>query len=179
MGFARRLVVGLAALVLAVMTVGFLLPDTVVMSRTVVITAPPESVFPYINSMRRSVDWSPLRLADPAVQVAFRGPESGVGSRLDWASEDFRLRSGSQRILVSDPPRHVRSTLAFAGLGSAMASFDLVPRGDATALTLGLEADMGNGPLARWAGLLLHKWIGANYARGLDELKALLEAGEG
>lgn len=175
MRFLGGVVVGLAVMVLVVLTVGFLLPREVVVSRTIVIAAPPEAVFEQVNSLQRGAEWSPWMDIDPEVQAEFSGPEEGVGSRLVWASDDPQVGSGSQEIIVSEPPRHVRSALDFGPMGTAETWFDLVPEGEGTSVTWGLQSDMGGSPLARWMGLMMRRWVGADYERGLVNLKGLLE----
>jgi hypothetical protein len=36
---------------------------------------------------------------------------------------------------------------------------------------------MGVNPVGRWMGLMMDRWVGADYERGLANLKALVEGG--
>ena len=49
-------------------------------------------VFDSLNSLRRFKAWNPLVLRDPRVQLNFSGPDSGVGARLDYVSQNEQRR---------------------------------------------------------------------------------------
>jgi hypothetical protein len=38
-----------------------------------------------------------------------------------------------------------------------------------------LDTDMGAGPIGRWMGLMMDKWVGGDYETGLQNLKSLVE----
>ena len=71
--------------------------------------------------------------------------------------------------------KRVVSALDFGDMGLAEASYDLSQEGDITTITWGLKADMGAGAMGRWMGLMMDDWVGADYERGLSNLKALIE----
>ena len=176
--FLGRLAVVLAGVALLLAVVAYVLPRHVSVSRSAVIDAPPAVVFPYLNSMQKFSEWSPWQELDPEMEQSFGGPESGVGNRMEWASANRNVGSGSQEITLSEPDNRVETALDFGDMGTAMASFDLVPEGDGTEVTWGLEADMGNNPVGRWMGLMMDRWVGADYEKGLERLTGLVE-GEG
>jgi len=172
-----RVIVVFAAILLVVLTIGYLLPGTVTVTRSIVVSAPPEAVFPLVNSLRRSAEWSPPRLRDPGVELTFSGPASGLGSRMDWVSDDPRVGRGSQRIVASDPPRFVRFALDQGRHGPAEAWFALRAEEGGTRINWALVADMGTSPVARLTGLWMARALGADYERGLARLKDLIEEG--
>jgi hypothetical protein len=51
----------------------------------------------------------------------------------------------------------------------------LSPEGDGTRVTWGLDSDMGNNPIGRWMGLMLDGFVGADYERGLEQLRQTVE----
>lgn len=164
------------ALILVVVAVGFFLPRQVHVERVVVIDAPPSDIFPYVNSLKAGADWSPWLGRDPQVQLDYSGPDAGVGARLDWASDQRDVGHGSQEITLSQADARVESALDFGDMGTAMAAFALVPQGEATEVTWSLDSDMGAGPVGRWMGLMMDKWVGGDYERGLSNLKILVES---
>ena len=177
MRIVGRVALGLLTLIVVLMGVAYLLPRNVEVTRSTNIDAPPEAVFPYVNSLQETARWSPWLDIDPEVAVTYSGPESGVGNRMEWTSSDPQVGSGSQEIVESEAPSHVRSDLDFGAMGTADAWFDLSPSASGTEVTWGLNADMGNAPLGRWMGLMMDNWVGADYERGLARLKELVEAG--
>jgi hypothetical protein len=112
---------------------------------------------------------------DPALKVTYEGPEAGVGNVMSWTSDLPEVGSGRQEITLSEPDRRVESALDFGGMGTALASFDLVPEGTGTRLTWGLKADMGMNPIGRYMGLMMDRWVGADYESGLSRLKGMVE----
>jgi len=170
----------LAVLVLAVFAGAYLLPREVAVTRQTVIAAQPEAVFPYVDSLKRMQAWSPWLERDPAASVVFEGPDTGVGARMTWASDNPQVGSGSQEIVESRPNEAVVTRLAFDGMGGAEAALLLAPSGETMSeVTWTLKADMGNSPMGRWMGLMMDRWVGADYEAGLAKLKALVEGGAG
>ncbi|MBS1269830.1 MAG: hypothetical protein MAG794_00782 [Gammaproteobacteria bacterium] len=52
MQFLKRFVLFILVLVLALIGIGYLLPDSAHVQRSIRIEAPPEAVFPYVNNFR-------------------------------------------------------------------------------------------------------------------------------
>jgi uncharacterized protein YndB with AHSA1/START domain len=175
MRIVGRLILVLLAVIVLLAAISFLLPREVRVTRSVTIDAPPEAVFPHVNSLQRFVEWSPWQGYDPAMAQTFSGPEAGVGNRMEWTSEDERVGSGSQEITVSVPNERVETALDFGGMGGT-ATLALAPVGAGTEVTWGLDSDMGMNPVGRFMGLMMDRWVGGDYERGLLQLKAQVEA---
>ncbi|CUH49857.1 SRPBCC family protein [Ruegeria atlantica] len=175
MRFIKRIFITLLVLILVLVGVSYLLPGKAVLSRSITINAPAGAIFPYVNSMQETEKWSPWLTRDPETQLSYSGPEAGVGNTLNWASEHPQVGTGSQEIVESVPDQTVITALDFGPMGSASASFDLTPEGEQTQVTWGFESDLGMNPMSRWMGLMMDKWVGGDYERGLTNLKALVE----
>jgi uncharacterized protein YndB with AHSA1/START domain len=169
-----RLVAGLVAIVIVLAAAAYLLPREVTVTREIVIAAPPEKIFPHLNSLQRAAEWSPWAGLDPTMQATWAGPEQGVGNRMEWSGSD--IGAGSQEIIASVPNRRVETALDFGGMGIATAWQVLRPEDAGTRVTWGLLVDMGNTPHGRYMGLMMDRWVGADYDAGLARLKALVEA---
>lgn len=170
-----RILAGLGLLVVALIAVSYLLPGKAEVSRSITIDAPAEAVFPYVNSMQETEQWSPWLHRDPDTQLAYSGPDSGVGNTLNWASDHPQVGTGSQVIVESIENQRVLTELDFGPMGTASAFFLLEPDGGATLVTWGFESDLGLNPMSRWMGLMMDNWVGGDYQRGLTNLKALVE----
>jgi hypothetical protein len=169
-----RLFGGIAALIALLVAVGFALPATVTVARATTINAPEAQIFPLLNSFRRFNEWSPWAETDPEAQYSFSGPESGVGARMDWTGE--AIGKGSQEILKSDPNREVDVALKFEGRSDATSRFLLAPSGAGTRVTWQFQTELGANPIDRWMGVMLERFIGADYERGLERLRILAES---
>lgn len=169
-----RLGVGIVLLAAVLVAVAFALPQHMSVARSTVINAPESDVFAYVNDLHKFKEWSPWAAGDPNMQYTFSGAEAGAGAHMDWKSEQFG--SGSQEILESRRNVFVKSRLDSDGMGTALFSYRLDPSGAGTRLTWSLDADMGNNPLMRWAGLVYARAVGADFEQGLQRLQKLVEA---
>ncbi|GAB5447295.1 SRPBCC family protein [Gymnodinialimonas sp.] len=175
MRLIRNILIGLVALAAVLAIVGMFLPRYVTVERDLVVNATPDAVYPHVSSLQAFTEWSPWGDIDPDMEVAFSGPEVGVGNVMEWTSEHPNVGNGRQEILEVAENESVRTALDFGDMGTAEAWWRLTPEGDATRVVWGLTADMGQGPVGRWFGLMMDGWVGADYERGLGRLQAIVE----
>jgi hypothetical protein len=169
----------LLILVLAVLFVGgaFLLPRDIEVARSTVISAPPEAIFPHVNDLKKTEAWSPWMGRDPAIKIAYSGPEAGIGNKMIWTSDHPEVGSGAQEIVASVKDQTVRTALDFGDMGTASAEFVLAAKDGGTELTWSFYTDAGMNPMMRWMGLMMDGWVGKDYEAGLANLKSLVEGG--
>jgi uncharacterized protein YndB with AHSA1/START domain len=173
--FIKWLLGIIAVLIAVIVAGGYLLPGEAVVQRQITINAPPEKVFALVNNFKSFNTWSPWAEIDPNTVYTFEGPETGVGQKMSWVSKDPNVGSGSQIITEVVENRRVASTLDFGDMGQARASLELAPVDGGTAVTWGFKSEL-NGIMQRWFGLMFDRWIGADYEKGLQKLKAVAEA---
>ncbi len=172
----KRILIVLALLATLIIGGGFLLPSSAHVERSSVINVPQMRVFDLVNSFERFNEWSPWADLDPKTQYTFSGPVSGVGASFAWTSDDASVGSGSQQIIESTPPTLIRVQLKFVGQSDAVSFYRLEPMETGTKVTWGFDAEFGNDVIGRWFGyLLFDRMIGADYEKGLQKLKAVLE----
>jgi carbon monoxide dehydrogenase subunit G len=164
----------LVTVVIIIVGGSFLLPSQATVTRSAEIAAPPDKVFAIVGDMRRFQEFSPWADLDPDIKYTFEGPESGVGQKMSWTSDNANVGSGSQTIIEYMPPTHVASELDLGQLGKAVASWDLQPSGTGTRAIWGFKSSL-EGIAERWFGLMYNSWIGADYEKGLARLKAAAE----
>ena len=175
MRLIKRIFVTLIGAILVLVGVSYLLPGKAIVSRSISIDAPASVIFPYVNSMKETEKWSPWLSRDPETKLTYSGPEAGVGNTLYWSSEHEQVGTGTQEIVESIENQAVKTALDFGPMGIASASFVLQPEGDQTQITWGFESNLGMNPMMRWTGLMMDKWVGGDYERGLENLKELVE----
>jgi len=173
----RMLVLIVAGLGVLFVGGAYLVPSKVKVERQTTIAAPTDKVFALVHSTQAATQWSPWTGRDPAIKLTFSGPETGVGNRMEWVSENPQVGSGSQEIIESVPNERVTSALDFGDMGQAVAAVILTADGDGTRVTWTLDTDMGMNPIARWMGLAMDGMVGKDYEAGLASLKALAEQG--
>ncbi|MES0873488.1 SRPBCC family protein [Sinimarinibacterium thermocellulolyticum] len=177
MRLLKWLLVTVAVLVLGLVGVGLFLPDEARLERSVVVDAPPATVYTALNGFRRFNEWSPWAGLDPDARYTDEGPPVGVGAKQSWNSEDPAVGSGSQQIVEVEPFERIRMRLAFAGFDSEnYASYTLARQGEGTRVTWGYESRFYGNLMARYFGLMLDRMLGPQYEQGLAKLKPLLES---
>lgn len=172
-----KILLGLLVVLVLVFFVGaYLLPDRVRVERSIEIQRPAASVFAVVNDLSRFNDWSPWHGLDPNAEYRSEGPDSGPGATLHWAGNDD-VGKGTLRIVDSEMPTRVATEVAFEGFPDpADGTFAIEPlSGGASRVTWAFETAL-SGPVARWFGLLMPKYIGADYEKGLSQLKVLIES---
>ena len=173
---------GLAAIIVIIIALGFVLPDKVHVEREAVINAPQEEVFALISDYEAWNSWSPWAEKDPDAEYSYSG--SGVGQKMVWKSDDPNVGNGSQEITRLESPSLVVTRLEFDGMGDANASFALSPAdGGATRIVWSFDTAMRDGfpiymkPMATYMGFFMDNWVGKDYEQGLANLKRVAEAG--
>jgi len=173
MKFLKRFTLLILLLALALFGIANVLPDSAHVERSVRIDAPPETVFPYLNNLRRFNEWA---VRDPDAEHTFHGPDAGVGAQMLWRSEDPDVGSGSTLIVESRPPHRVVNRLELPDLSNATAYFEVDETGDGgSRVTWGFDTEFRGNLVARYFGLMLERWVGTEYERGLEKLKQLVE----
>ncbi|MCC2655106.1 MAG: hypothetical protein K0Q76_214 [Panacagrimonas sp.] len=174
----RVLLIGIVVIVLCAIGVGFLLPQSARVERSIVIARPQATVFTVLDGFRHFRAWSPWAALDPSMTFTLDGPTTGVGARLRWSSRNGAIGEGSQEIVESKPYRLVGTRQQFSGTDREQrARFELEPQEDGagTRVSWVMDADFGGNPFDRWFGLMLDRMVGPDFERGLARLKSHVE----
>lgn len=175
MRWIKRILLTLVLLVVLLAGIGMLLPRNIEVARSIDINASPAEIFPHVNNLAATIPWSPWLVHDPDTKNTFNDIPEGVGAKMTWASEHPQVGSGTMEVITSTPNEHLQVALDFGDMGTASATWDFKPNGDMTTATWGMQTDMGAGPVGRWMGLMMDRWIGNDYEQGLKNLKELVE----
>lgn len=175
-----ELLISLAIVAALFLIVGVMLPDKRHLSHSVETNRKMTIVYDTLNSLRRFPAWNPLVLRDPAMQLKYSGPESGVGARLDYDSKEKGLRDGSWEITASEPNKSVSYALTTIEPGKdKRTQFKLKPTGRNNRnveITQTYDVDYGWNIIGRYAGLYVSSNIGEDMKMGLARLSNLLAA---
>jgi len=172
----RNLVVGLVILLVVLLVIAFMLPSNVQVSRSIVINSSPSNIFGVVDGFRQFDRWSPWAAKDPGMKVQISGALYGVGAHYEW-SGNKTVGSGSQEIIESTPYSEVKIRVLFGGFDQPnIAVFSLEPAAvQGTKVTWALHANLGANPIWRYFGLMMDRTVGADYKRGLADLKTFIE----
>lgn len=172
----KKLVLAAVVLVVLLAGIGMLLPRQVHVERSIVIDAPRATVFALVDGFKQFNKWSPWAALDPNAKYTREGPEFGVGAKQSWVGDPKTVGSGSQEVVELKPLELVKTRLDFGEKGPAIAQFALAPEASGTKVTWSLDSDMGAGPIGRYFGLMMDRWIGSDYEKGLAGLKTLAQS---
>lgn len=130
-----------------------------------------------MNAPKNSEKWSPWLERDRNADLKYDGPPAGVGAKLTWRSDVPEVGAGTSTITESKQDALVRVALTFEGHGDATAYFELTPSGGGTDIVWGFDVELSRNPIERYFGLMFDSMIGADYERGLANLKKVAESG--
>lgn len=178
----KKLLIFLLVLAGLFLAGGLLLPSEVHVERSVVIDRPAATVFSMVNGYRTFNQWSPWAGLDPDAEFVLQGPSTGVGARMEWSGDPALVGTGWQEITSSTPYERVETHLDFGPQGRADSYFDIQADPAGTLVTWGFDTDVTEGQhffgavLGRYLGLMLDRWVGADYEAGLASLKVYAES---
>jgi len=170
MRLISRLLLALSALIVIMAIASFFLPQKQQVERSVNVSAPAASIYPYLANPKMFSEWSPWSKIDPNMKVEYVGASSGKGAGMTWQSDQQSVGTGSWTIVKA-----IDVEMDFGDQGLATSFFTLKSTENNTQVTWGFETDAGMNPLMRWMGLLMDKMVGSEYEKGLNELKKLIE----
>lgn len=170
------LVLGLVALIGALLAYAATRPNTYRVQRTLGIHTPPEKVFTLINDLHTWASWSPWEQKDPAMKKTHSGAPEGTGAVLEWEGNKD-VGTGRMEVLESIPPSKVRIQLDFFKPFEAhnTAEFTLTPSAGSTQVTWAMYGPQPY--MMKVMGLFCSpdKMVGKDFEEGLGNLKALAE----
>jgi hypothetical protein len=145
--------------------------------RSISIHAPAEAVFPYLNNLRKAVEWNPFSKADPNIKMVFEGVEEGVGAKSSWEG-NAQVGQGSMTIVESAANQKVRLQLDFIKpfASTSFSDYTLSPEGEKTTVTWAMTGHASFLPRAIGVLISMDKMLGSQFDKGLNDLKALAES---
>ena len=166
----------LAVAVVALLVYAASRPDTFSVQRSTSIAAPAERIFPLIANLKSMNTWNPFVAPDPAIKIAYSGPEIGKGAAHTW-SGNSKVGAGRIEITAAAPPRRVAMNLVMVKPMKAdnAVEFTLQPNGSATNVTWAMS---GRQPLlAKLMTVFIDcdKMVGSQFEKGLASLKVMAE----
>lgn len=173
----QKIGIGVAAVILLFLVVGIFLPTKHHVERSITINTPASVVFKEVNSYKSFDNWSPWANIDPNGKIRFEGPTSGVGSTMIWSSKNPKVGNGSQKIVVSEPNKHILVDLKFDGFKGKITAgwkFEEKKAGE-TLVTWSNDSHNKGGIFSKYMDLIISPQIGKSYEKGLKNLKAYVE----
>jgi hypothetical protein len=171
-----KILVAVAIIVVIFLLVVAMQPAKFRVERSIAITAPATTIFPYIANLRNAAVWSPWLKMDPAVKTTYEGPPAGIGASSAWAGNN-QIGEGRQTVVESRTNELVRIKLEFFKpmKGVSTADFVLKPDGGRTIVTWSIYGENSFMAKAFCLFICQDKMIGGPFEKGLAALKELVE----
>jgi uncharacterized protein YndB with AHSA1/START domain len=173
----KKILIGLAALVVVFLIVVALQPDEFRISRSAAVAAPPDQVFAQVNDFHNWEAWSPWAKLDPNAKATFEGPRAGKGAVFIWAGNN-EVGEGSMTLTESQPNDLIRIRLDFVKPmeGTSDVEFTFKPQEKDTAVTWTMSGR--NNFIGKAICLFMNqdKMIGGYFEKGLANLKTVVES---
>ncbi len=147
-------------------------------SRSALISAPPQALYEQVNNLRRWNAWSPWARLDPNAKNDFAGPKEGAGAIMRWAGNS-KVGEGAMMITESTPVELVRLRLDFLKPFKATntAEFAFMPQGQQTLVTWSMAGRKNF--ISKLMGLIMNceKMVGKQFDQGLRNLEEVVTKG--
>lgn len=164
----------LGVLVAIFLILGVVAPKKFTVERSIVINAPRETVFPYLQSFEKQQQWTAWSERDPNMQREVIGTDGTVGAINRWKSKVEG--NGEQEIVAVLPNEHVDTKLRFEGMGESNASMTTAEADGGTKITWNMNGSMPFPWNVMGMFMNFNKMLGNDFDQGLTKLKTIMES---
>jgi hypothetical protein len=167
-----------AAIFLVLIIVIAMQPPDFRVERSATMAAPPASVFAEVNDLHRWEAWSPWAKIDPDMQQTYTGAPAGVGAKYAW-NGNKKVGEGRMTITESKPNEFIHIKLEFLRPFAATneTEFTFRPEGGQTLVTWAMTGKKVFLTKAIHLVFSMDKMVGGMFAKGLAQMKAVVESG--
>lgn len=173
----KKIGIALGVVILIVLGLAALKSPDYLVTRSIVINAPADKIFPFINNQKLAEKWGPWLEIEPGVTMVYSGPDEGIGAKGSWAGGK-NLGTGSATIVNVVPNEKVDIKLEYSEpmVMTQDSEYLLTPDGSGgTRMTWTVRGT--NSFIGRVMCLFMDmdKVVGSMFEKGLSNLKALVE----
>ncbi|GAB2864675.1 K(+)-transporting ATPase subunit F [Pseudoduganella ginsengisoli] len=172
----KKIAIGIVAVVVIILGLALLQPNSFAVSRSIAIKAPAEKIYPLISDFHEWGKWSPWEGLDPNMKRTFTGPASGAGAVYSWDGNDA-VGAGRMEITGAQAPSKVDIKLDFLKPIASQNTtvFALQPEGDGTKVVWTMSGPSSFMTKLMGVFVSMDKMIGPDFEKGLASMKAAAE----
>lgn len=172
----KKIVIWILAIILVLVIIGFLLPKTYKVERSVYIKAKPELIYDLTSNFNKWKLWVPWSKAlDSTAVFTLEGKEGQPGSIWKW--EGKVLGNGQMTATEFVPGQLLAYDLSFdKGKYQSKGKITIAAMADSCKVSWIDEGDLGYNPVNRYFGLMMDKMMGPDFEKGMKKLKTVCEA---
>lgn len=175
MKWLKRILLALLILVVLFVCVGFVLPGSYKVERSITINAKPEIIYKPLSDLKTWNDWTAWNdRRFPDMKTKISGPDSGAGAAMEWTGKD--VGDGAIKLTKADPAEGIEYDLDVDnGQLTAKGRVKMKIVGDKVEVTWSNSGDLGWNPVSRYFGLLMDSFMGSDLEFSLRNLKGATE----
>lgn len=172
----KKIALAVLAIVVVVLGLAAMKPDTFSVKRTISIKAPPEKVAALITDFHQWSSWSPWEHLDPAMKRTFTGATSGKGAIYEWEGNK-EVGKGRMEIMDAGTPAKTVIKLDFLQPFEShnTTEFTLVPQGEMTNVSWDMTGPMPFISKIMSVFASMDSMIGKDFEKGLANMKSAAE----
>lgn len=172
----KKIALAVLAIIVIILGMAAMKPDTFSVKRVVSIKAPPEKIAPLLTDFHQWASWSPWEHLDPAMKRTFSGAPSGKGAIYEWEGNKD-VGKGRMEILDASTPAKTVIKLDFLQPFEShnTTEFTLVPQGDMTQVSWDMSGPMPFISKIMSVFASMDSMIGKDFEKGLANMKAAAE----
>lgn len=177
----KKILLGIVVMLLVLIAVCLVLimmqPAHYQVERSAVINAPAPTVFALVNDFHKWDLWSPWAKLDPTMKQSYDGAPAGSGAMYSWAGNS-QVGEGKMTIVESHPTDLVKIRLEFIKPFAATnaTDFTFTPAGNSTNVKWTMSGDNNFVGKAFSLFMNMDKMIGADFEKGLANMKRVAES---
>lgn len=152
-------------------------PNSFRVERKVLIKAPPEKVYAWLDDPKRTAEWSPWEKKDPHMKKTFSGAAKGVGAVYEWDGNN-EIGAGRLEITAAAVPKTVVMDMQFLRpmKGRSVAEYVVTPQaGGMSEVAWSISGPMPFMSKVICLFMNMDKMIGGDFEKGLADLKTIAE----
>lgn len=172
----KKLLIGLAALVVGVVAAALLKSPEFRVERSRVIDASADRIFPFVTHPRRFNEWNPWVKMDPEATYTFSGEEEGAGAVVEW--DGAKVGKGSATITDVRPNERIVQRMVWIEPmeGTSTVEFTFKPEGEGQTKVTWAMYGRNDRLTSKLIGLFINceSMCGPEFEKGLDSLAELV-----
>jgi effector-binding domain-containing protein len=170
MRILTKIILVLVVIVALAAIIGFFMPSTFRIERSMVMKAPAENIYAQVNDLKNWNNWMPWNKMDPNWKVNWGEKTVGEGASYSWESTNSNVGKGSLSIDKTIPGELVQTTLNFESMPPATGNFKFDKTGEGTKVIWSMEGPAGKNPFMKLMMPVMDKMVGKTFEEGLHSL---------
>jgi uncharacterized protein YndB with AHSA1/START domain len=172
----KKIAIGVVAILVIILGLAAMKPDTFAVKRVVSIKAPPEKIAALITDFHQWSSWSPWEHLDPAMKRTFSSAASGKGAVYEWeGNKDV----GKGRMEITDAATPVKTVIKLDFMqpfeSHNTTEFTLLPQGETTTVSWNMSGPMPFITKIMTVFMNMDTMVGKDFDKGLTNLKTVAE----